>query len=767
MASQYQIAPKLSPRKMPERPPSKNVLSSRPSELASIGPFGLSPDVKLRIRVDKNRRRYTVNETELATSLNLHKIRPEGHLSEFNDITLSDPERRHKHIPYYATEYAFMYPLSDLSSTTDEQLQACFGMMKGSPASWLPSAAALCFGAFVYFDKESRVIRMNALIEDDGMSQSFFVFQGPFLLPPTVTARLAERQMLQPLTFRTLRASSATMFAWLSPNEFPELGIPHGAFAYKFDNPANDRYFSLVDGHVVCTPHRVSPFSHSASATDPEKLPGSLEAIVHGAAGFAVGYPATSQATGVSYSLQNQVPYQLRMTTAFLAALRRNPNDKYMIVKTGKGHYEFKPDEPEPQGLRWVSLSVPLSRQSRPIVWSSKNAERWLREWYTDPVITECLRSVQAENLEEIYGPGEFEIHPAKLAQFEQSTRIIVGRHLPPFFYRAVVALAGDPRYIQYFWQTKAFALADFLKPEALQDPALGDYPVARDLLADLLRRVNAAPADYGFEDSAHVGATLEQSLTELSTGVVISQEGYFLLGNYNQIVELTPDAEPILFLATAAIDFDEPDRNAAAKREENRYFTITERLPNGNVKGEWKSPEARQELKDRLKCMYDMLFTRCAQAGVTHPSFLPIGLGAFLPRLESSSVKSIYHEAQFELLAEKNYNFKYYFLNPGPGRKEAEEILGNYEFLTEVVLHTKNGKFLASELARAGYRTCCLNPSDCIAMISGCMGYWWEVGKASRYVGEEDIVATSTLVLATKGISTAYDSARVLAHAP
>lgn len=28
-------------------------------------------------------------------------------------------------------------------------------------------------------------------------------------------------------------------------------GIPHGAFAYKFDNPANDRYFSLVDGHVV------------------------------------------------------------------------------------------------------------------------------------------------------------------------------------------------------------------------------------------------------------------------------------------------------------------------------------------------------------------------------------------------------------------------------------------------------------------------------------------------------------------------------------
>lgn len=34
------------------------------------------------------------------------------------------------------------------------------------------------------------------------------------------------------------------------------------------------------------------------------------------------------------------------------------------------------------------------------------------------------------------------------------------------------------------------------------------------------------------------------------------------------------------------------------------------------------------------------------------HPSFLPIGLGAFLPRIECSEVKRIYHEAQFELLS-------------------------------------------------------------------------------------------------------------------
>ena len=127
----------------------------------------------------------------------------------------------------------------------------------------------------------------------------------------------------------------------------------------------------------------------------------------------------------------------------------------------------------------------------------------------------------------------------------------------------------------------------------------------------------------------------------------------------------------PILFLATAAIDFDEPDRHAAAQREEERYFKITKRLENGEVEGDWKSPEARKEFKTRLKTMYDMLFTQCMKAGVTHPGFLPIGLGAFLPRIQSDDVKTVYHEAQFELLAERDYNFKYYFLNPGPGRRQ------------------------------------------------------------------------------------------------
>eukprot|EP00667_Euglena_gracilis_P006239 EG_transcript_6292 len=543
MAAEYQLASKGSPRK------SMGFFRQLSRPMVSLGPFGLCPDVRLRIRVDKVRRKYTVNETELATNLNQHKIRPEGNLSEFHNITLSDVERRNKHIPLFATEYAFMYPLSDLSSATDEQLESCFGAMKGS--SWMPSAAALCFGAFIYMDKGSQVSRINALVEDDGMSQSFFLFNGPFDLLPELTARLVEQNMLQPLTFRTLRASSAVKFSWITSQQFPELDIPHGAFAYKFENPINDRYFALVDFPVLCSPMHNRPAE--SQNRGPGKLPQELETILNQTAGFALGYPATSK-SGASYSLQNQVPFQLRMTTAFLVALGRNPNDKFMVVKSGEGHYEFKPDEPEPQGLRWVSLKKPLKSLKQPIRWSSKHAEAWLREWYTSPVITECLNSLQVESLEDIFGAGEYDINPSKLVEFEQSTRIAVGKHLPPFFYRALLTLTGDVRYIQYFWQTKSFALNSFLDLELLQDAILSSNTFARDLMTDLLQRVVDCPPDFGFRDAAHVGGTLERSLTELSTGVVISQEGCFLLGNYNQIVEPGPRAVPILFLAAGSL---------------------------------------------------------------------------------------------------------------------------------------------------------------------------------------------------------------------
>lgn len=54
-----------------------------------------------------------------------------------------------------------------------------------------------------------------------------------------------------------------------------------------------------------------------------------------------------------------------------------------------------------------------------------------------------------------------------------------------------------------------------------------------------------------------------------------------------------------------------------------------------------------------------------------------------FLPPIEGEAVKALYHEAQFELLAEGSYGFDTYFLNPGPGRAAALRLLDtqNYSF--------------------------------------------------------------------------------------
>eukprot|EP01006_Ploeotia_vitrea_P027384 TRINITY_DN60221_c0_g1_i2.p1 TRINITY_DN60221_c0_g1~~TRINITY_DN60221_c0_g1_i2.p1 ORF type:complete len:304 (+),score=26.67 TRINITY_DN60221_c0_g1_i2:2-913(+) len=63
----------------------------------------------------------------------------------------------------------------------------------------------------------------------------------------------------------------------------------------------------------------------------------------------------------------------------------------------------------------------------------------------------------------------------------------------------------------------------------------------------------------------------------------------------------------------------------------------------------------------------------------------------------------------------------------------------------------------MAVSLARKGKKTSFLNPSDSIAVMQGCMGYWWEVGLGIRYVGEEDWAATSTGILGRVNICTSY----------
>ena len=76
-------------------------------------------------------------------------------------------------------------------------------------------------------------------------------------------------------------------------------------------------------------------------------------------------------------------------------------------------------------------------------------------------------------------------------------------------------------------------------------------------------------------------------------------------------------------------------------------------------AQGNWKYSkerrlDSRSDLKRRITALYDIIFTACQSEKVTHPCLIPMGLGVFLPRIKEDEVKSIYFEAQFELLSSK-----------------------------------------------------------------------------------------------------------------
>ena len=109
-------------------------------------------------------------------------------------------------------------------------------------------------------------------------------------------------------------------------------------------------------------------------------------------------------------------------------------------------------------------------------------------------------------------------------------------------------------------------------------------------------------------------------------------------------------------------------------------------------------------------------------------------------------------------------------FLNPGPPscftlltRLIAEN---RYQFLCHLKLYQKDGKVVASNLARLGKNTCYLIPSDCMSLLMGRAGFWWEVGRGERYTAETDSFATSTAILSHTNITGAYtDESRIECH--
>eukprot|EP00760_Papus_ankaliazontas_P010353 PhM_4_TR14261/c0_g1_i4/m.59709 len=242
-------------------------------------------------------------------------------------------------------------------------------------------------------------------------------------------------------------------------------------------------------------------------------------------------------------------------------------------------------------------------------------------------------------------------------------------------------------------------------------------------------------------------------SLTELTSHCVQCIKGYLYVDGrgecWNQIVEKTP--QPITIVSAAGIDFCTPTTTMI---EGPKYFNvvgdestkISERL-----KG--FCPGGEEALYRRVKGLYRLIYRAFQIQGTRNVGLLPLGLGVFLSNVDRDivgRVVEIYFSAQFDLLCEDSFGFDTVWLNAARYGKVATELVqsGRFAFKVNFVVHSKDAKFLAVELAKARRHAGMLNPSDAIAVMQGQIGYYWEKGRQDRYVGEEDLAATSTMVL-------------------
>ena len=173
--------------------------------------------------------------------------------------------------------------------------------------------------------------------------------------------------------------------------------------------------------------------------------------------------------------------------------------------------------------------------------------------------------------------------------------------------------------------------------------------------------RVQAESTHYGFTSKEHARLTLTKSMSELSTEMCVSQQGFFFTSgidsDHNQICEKTQHR--ITFLAAPGMDFC---YKQPTLREAPKYFVRIRREGKGEHEGWSYFQEGKQhEFLHRLKVLYTCIFEAAKKQCVRNMSMLPMGLGVFTQNLGAelkNQVAEMYFRAQFELLAEKDWGF-------------------------------------------------------------------------------------------------------------
>ena len=172
-----------------------------------------------------------------------------GSVSPHADITLGREVWETVGIPPSAHTYAFAYPLrleAHAWARIEERLSRV-----GEELS-----AFLYFGGFLYFNRHSQLLQVNAVTPKQSPHVVFLA--GPFAAAPGVLEWMAQEQRMCPVTVESLTKAGFSSFGWVHGHEAPaeEPMGPHGSFLYEMTD-SRPVFYALTDDESWTAPNAV------------------------------------------------------------------------------------------------------------------------------------------------------------------------------------------------------------------------------------------------------------------------------------------------------------------------------------------------------------------------------------------------------------------------------------------------------------------------------------------------------------------------------
>eukprot|EP01064_Diplonema_japonicum_P012538 TRINITY_DN19977_c0_g1_i1.p1 TRINITY_DN19977_c0_g1~~TRINITY_DN19977_c0_g1_i1.p1 ORF type:complete len:1271 (+),score=296.78 TRINITY_DN19977_c0_g1_i1:52-3813(+) len=397
----------------------------------------------------------------------------------------------------------------------------------------------------------------------------------------------------------------------------------------------------------------------------------------------------------------------------------------------------------------------------------------------------------------DIYGSGSFRILISELKRIATSTRVATGSALPPVFIESLTSFITRKENRDFFFLRRNIPLrevscehrwaalrqfyCDGMSSAEIRLSSIGNEPPsvddisteavahrsavhqARECLAilhqcltvldkvpegrviarqfdDYINRVRKAPALYGFRTAQQVENALSRSLSFLSECVVQTCEGYSMVDGahhrYNQLTSKTP--QPMYFVTVATLC--EPQC----------------------------APVDMVTLRARLRGKYRLVLSSCRHHNVSAvcssvvTGEVPYGIS--IPTVREASLRAL-----LEVLCTDDTVLDTWYLQvPETYLEEATRLLetslevgGVYNdpelarcLRCNIVLHQKEPKFVAVELAKRAVCAALVIPSENAEILLGTQGGSWEQGRGHYFKPQHEVMCTTTLLTSSLSIT-------------